>query len=148
MIELIDGRDLLESAAQALVNPVNCVGVMGKGLATQFKAAFPAMHSSYIAACKADELSPGRLHTFELPGRRWIVNFPTKRHWKHLSRLSDVEAGLSALVRWISNNQIESVAIPALGCGLGGLSWPSIRQRIEGAFSELPNVKVELHPPR
>ena len=148
MIELVENGDILRSAAHALVNTVNCVGVMGKGLALQFKAAFPAMFTAYAAACRRGELAPGRLHTFELPDGRWVVNLPTKRHWREPSRLEDVEAGLLALVEWVDARGVGSVAVPALGCTNGGLPWRAVRPRIEAAFSELPRVRVELHPPR
>lgn len=148
MIELIKNGDILRSAAHTLVNAVNCVGVMGKGLAIQFKAAFPAMFASYAVACRLGELGPGRLHTFELPDGRWVVNLPTKRHWREPSRLEDVEAGLLALVEWVDARKISSVAVPALGCTNGGLPWAVIRPMIEAAFFELPHVRVELYSQR
>ena len=148
MLSLIEGKNLLDSDAQALVNAVNCVGVMGKGLARQFRAAFPTMHSSYVAACASGCVAPGVLHTFSLPNDRWIVNFPTKRHWRQASRVEDVEAGLVALAAWIEVHGIESIAVPALGCSNGGLRWSSIQPRIEAVFSELPAVRVELYAPQ
>lgn len=148
MIEVLEGQDILRSQAQALVNTVNCVGVMGKGLALQFKTAFPAMYASYVTACQRGELVPGRLHSFQIAATRWVVNFPTKRHWRDSSRLDDIEAGLLALVVWVDTFGLGSIAVPALGCNNGRLQWSTVRPRIEAAFSELPSVKVELYPPR
>jgi O-acetyl-ADP-ribose deacetylase (regulator of RNase III) len=147
MIEPASG-DLLAADADALVNPVNCVGVMGKGLAAHFKAAYPANFRAYAAACKRDELAPGRMLVVETGTTkpRWIVNFPTKRHWRGKSRLEDIDAGLVALVADVRRLGITSIAIPPIGCGLGGLNWADIRPRIERAFAPLPEVRVLLFP--
>lgn len=149
MIEYTRG-DILRSEAEALVNTVNCVGVMGRGIALQFKRAYPANFEAYAAACKRGEVVPGRLFVFEM-GRlvppRYIVNFPTKRHWRGKSRIEDVEAGLDALVEVIRKRNIRSIAIPPLGSGLGGLSWPDVRSRIEAALARLPSVSVVVYEP-
>src|SRR4029078_4298450 len=123
MIEYKTG-DILSEDAEALVNTVNCVGVMGRGVALQFKNAWPDNFRSYAAACSRNEVQPGRMFVFDT-GRsgnpRYIINFPTKRHWRGKSRLEDIEAGLDALVAEIRTRKIQSVAIPPLGAGLGGL---------------------------
>lgn len=149
MFELHHG-DLLTADAEAMVNPVNCVGVMGAGLAVQFKRAFPENFAAYQAACAHGQLQPGTMlvhATGALHGPRWIVNFPTKRHWREVSRLEDVEAGLRALADEVRRRGIRSIAVPALGCGLGGLKWEDVRPRIESAFLALPEVRVLLFEP-
>jgi len=149
MIELTHG-DILLADADALVNTVNCVGVMGRGIALQFRKAYPENFKRYQAACKRNEVRPGKMLIFEtglLTGPRYIINFPTKRHWKGKSRLEDIEAGLPALVEEIRKRDIRSVAVPPLGCGLGGLDWNEVRPRIIHAFEELGDVRVLLFEP-
>ena len=149
MIQLTQG-DILRSEAEALVNTVNCVGVMGRGLALQFKRAFPANFATYAAGCKRDEVQPGRMlvvETGQLTSPRFIVNFPTKRHWKDRSRIEDIDAGLDALIADVKRLGIKSIAVPPLGCGLGGLDWADVRPRIERAFASLPDVQVLVHEP-
>lgn len=149
MLELNHG-DLLAADAEALVNPVNSVGVMGTGLALQFKRAFPQNFTAYQSACAAGQMRPGTMlvhDTGALSGPRWIVNFPTKRHWREDSRLEDVEAGLLALADEVKRRAIRSIAVPALGCVLGGLNWQDVRPRIESAFIALPEVRVLLFEP-
>ena len=150
MIELRTGN-LLEADADALVNTVNTVGVMGKGIALQFKKAFPALEGPYKRACQSGELRPGKVHVYELAGMlqhpRYIINFPTKRDWKHPSRLSDVREGLSDLVKVIGELQIESIAVPPLGCGNGGLDWNDVYPMIEEALGGLNNVRVLVYGP-
>lgn len=148
-IEAVRG-DLLRSDADALVNPINCVGVMGKGLAAQFKRAFPASFRAYAAACKQGEVRPGRMlvvGTGAREGARYIINFPTKRHWRDASRIEDIDAGLPVLVAEVERLALGSIAIPPLGCGLGGLDWLDVRPRIERAFERLPSVRVLLYEP-
>lgn len=126
MIEYTQG-DILKCEAEALVNTVNCVGVMGRGIALQFKRMFPENFKAYAAACKRREVRPGRMFVFEtgqLTPPRYIINFPTKRHWRGKSRMDDIESGLVALVAVIRARGIRSIAIPPLGSGLGGLDWP------------------------
>ena len=142
--------NLLESDADALVNTVNCVGVMGKGIALQFKKAWPAMFRDYAAAVKAGEVVPGQIHvwrTGQLHGPRFILNFPTKRHWRAKSRLDDIDAGLVDLVEKIRSLEIRSVAIPPLGAGNGGLDWSAVRPRVVAALERVPNVDVLLWEP-
>src|SRR5438094_1382872 len=129
--------DILQEDAEALVNTVNCVGVMGRGIALQFKNAFPENFKAYAAACKQGEVEPGRMFVFEtgqLTPQRYIINFPTKRHWRGKSRLEDIEAGLAALAKLIRSKPIRSIALPPLGSGLGGLEWATVRPRIEAAL--------------
>ena len=147
MLELVSGN-ILNSDAEALVNPVNCVGAMGRGLALQFREAYPANFKSYKAACGLKELRPGRMLVCALDtlaNPRYIVNFPTKDHWKGKSHLEDIESGLEALVSEVLRLRIESIAVPPLGCGLGGLNWHDVRLRIEAAFSALPEEIGRAH---
>lgn len=150
MIETTTG-DILQADAEALVNTVNCVGVMGRGIALQFKKEFPENFAAYKLACDRSELHPGRMFVVklkQLDGPRYIVNFPTKRHWKGHSRIEDIDRGLRALVAEVQNRQIKSIAIPPLGCGLGGLDWEEVRPRIERAFAQLPQVRVLIYEPK
>jgi len=149
MIELTRGN-LLQAPAEALVNTVNCVGYMGKGIALQFKQAFPANFKHYEAACHAGDLVPGKMMIHDnggLVNPRYIINFPTKRHWKGKSRIEDIESGLNALVADVQRLGIRSIAVPPLGCGLGGLEWRVVRPMIEQAFAGLPDVQVLLFEP-
>lgn len=142
--------DVLAAPAEALVNTVNCVGVMGRGIALQFKNAFPNNYKQYAQACKRKEVQPGRMFitaTGLLQGPRYIINFPTKRHWRGKSRLEDIEAGLIDLVRVIEDLGITSIAIPPLGCGLGGLAWPVVKSRIEASLAPLESVQIHLYTP-
>ncbi len=149
MIEYKKG-DILAEDAEALVNTVNCVGFMGRGIALQFKKAWPENFKAYAAACRGQRVQPGRMFVFEtgqLTNPRYIINFPTKRHWRGKSRLEDIETGLEALVAEVRERKIRSIAIPPLGAGLGGLDWDDVRPRIERAAGELPEVKVVLFEP-
>jgi O-acetyl-ADP-ribose deacetylase (regulator of RNase III) len=144
-------RGLLSAAnTEALVNTVNCVGVMGRGIALQFRKAFPENFKVYKAACEHEEVRPGKMLVFEtglLTGPRYIINFPTKRHWKGKSQMKDIAAGLPALVEEIQRRGIRSVAVPPLGCGLGGLDWSKVRPKIEQALAKLPDVRVLIIEP-
>ncbi len=149
MIKIVRGN-ILEADAEALVNTVNCVGYMGKGIALQFKKAFPENFKAYERACKAKSVRPGKMFVFKTGSMwnpRYIINFPTKRHWRGKSRIEDIEAGLQALVDEVVKLGIRSIAIPPLGCGLGGLDWNTVRSMIEKAFSSLPEVRVLLFEP-
>jgi O-acetyl-ADP-ribose deacetylase (regulator of RNase III) len=149
MIEYKKGNILAENV-EAIVNTVNCVGIMGRGIALQFKNAFPDNFKAYAAACKRNEVQPGRMFIYEtrlLTNPRYIVNFPTKRHWKGKSRMEDVDAGLVALAEEIRAHNILSIAIPPLGSGLGGLDWSSVRPRIEAALRGIDNIKVVVFEP-
>jgi O-acetyl-ADP-ribose deacetylase (regulator of RNase III) len=149
MIEYKTG-DILAEDAEALVNTVNCVGIMGRGVALQFKNAFPANFASYAAACKRNEVQPGRMFVFEtgtLTNPRYIINFPTKRDWRGKSRMEDIESGLAALAEEIKARNIRSIAIPPLGSGLGGLRWAGVRQRIEAALGGHSEAKIVIFEP-
>jgi O-acetyl-ADP-ribose deacetylase (regulator of RNase III) len=149
MIEFKTG-DILRADAEALVNTVNCVGVMGRGVALQFKNEFPANFKAYEAACAREEVQPGRMFVFEtgtLTNPRFIINFPTKRHWRGKSRMEDIDSGLKALVEEIRRRGIHSIAIPPLGSGLGGLNWGDVRPRIEAALRGLEDLTVIVFEP-
>jgi len=149
MVEYKKG-DILKENAEALVNTVNCVGIMGRGIALQFKNAYPENFKSYATACKRNEVRPGRMFVFEtgqLTNPRYIINFPTKRHWHGKSRIEDLEAGLIALAEVIRSRNIRSIAIPPLGSGLGGLNWSDVRPRIEMTLREFNNLKAVIFEP-
>jgi len=149
MIELIQAN-ILKADAEALVNTVNCVGFMGKGIALQFKKAHPENFDAYHKACATGEVQPGRMFIFDLHSMlnpKYVINFPTKRDWREKSRYEDVESGLKALVADVRRLRIRSIAVPPLGCGLGGLDWRKVRPMIEKAFAPLPNVRVLLFEP-
>jgi O-acetyl-ADP-ribose deacetylase (regulator of RNase III) len=150
MIELVEGN-LLLADAQALVNTVNTEGVMGKGIALQFKRAFPAMFKEYEREAKAGRLEVGRVHVYEvanLVGPRWVINFPTKKNWRNPSRLEWIRTGLDSLVEEVQRRGIQSLAIPPLGCGNGGLEWAEVLPLIRDAFERVPAVRVLVYPPR
>jgi O-acetyl-ADP-ribose deacetylase (regulator of RNase III) len=150
MIELTQG-DILEADAEAIVNTVNCVGVMGRGIARQFRKAYPENYKAYKAVCDRKELQPGMMFIFKLNqlfNPRYVINFPTKRHWRGKSRMADIEAGLKTLVAEVPKLGTRSIAIPPLGSGLGGLKWPEVRARIEKAFEGLQDVKILLYEPK
>lgn len=149
MIEFTTG-DILQADAEALVNTVNCVGVMGRGIALQFKNRFPENFKAYAAACANDAVQPGRMFVYEtrnLTNPRFVINFPTKRHWKGKSRIEDIESGLKALVDEIRERDIRSIAIPPLGAGLGGLDWADVRPLIIAAMEPLRDVRVMVFEP-
>lgn len=142
--------DILKDESEALVNTVNCVGVMGRGLALQFKVSYPGNFKEYAIACKRGGVRPGEMlvyETNELTGPRYIINFPTKRHWREKSHIEDIKTGLKALTEVLHHRQIHSVAIPPLGSGLGGLNWADVRPLIEVAMSALPHVHVTVYEP-
>jgi O-acetyl-ADP-ribose deacetylase (regulator of RNase III) len=135
---------------EAIVNTVNCVGIMGKGIALQFKRKWPANFRAYEAACEAGQVVPGKMFIFDAGGLlrpRYIINFPTKQHWRGDSKLEFVEQGLVDLVRQIKLLGIKSVAVPPLGCGNGGLDWEDVRPRIEAALAPLGGLQVKLFAP-
>jgi O-acetyl-ADP-ribose deacetylase (regulator of RNase III) len=150
MITEVKGN-LLEADVEALVNTVNTEGVMGKGLALQFKKAFPEMFQEYARRCAAGELRIGTVHLFrrnELLNPRYIINFPTKQSWREKTKLEYIELGLQALIQVVRDNKIQSLAIPALGSGLGGLDWRVVYPLIQQAFAALPEVYVQIYPPQ
>lgn len=142
--------NLLEADAHALVNTVNTVGVMGKGIALQFKEAFPINYKKYLVACKNGELVPGKLLVVKeqtLSGEKIIINFPTKTEWFMKSKYEYVEEGLKELVNVIAEYKIDSIAIPPLGCGNGGLKWENIKPLIEHYLSHLKDVNIQVYEP-
>lgn len=149
MIEYRTG-DIFGAEVEALVNTVNCVGVMGRGVALQFKKSFPDNFKAYAGACKRGEVEPGRMFITErLDNPKFIINFPTKRHWRGKSRMDDIESGLEALACEIRERGIQSIALPPLGSGLGGLHWPDVRSRIESALSVVSSdVRVMVFEPK
>jgi O-acetyl-ADP-ribose deacetylase (regulator of RNase III) len=140
--------NLLQADVDALVNTVNAEGVMGKGIALQFKKAFPDNFRSYERDCKAGEVAPGRMHVVRrIASPRFIINFPTKKHWRHPSKIEYVRDGLRDLVAKVRELGIRSIAIPPLGCGNGGLDWSDVSPLIVQAFASLPDVRVVLFEP-
>ncbi|EAY30457.1 macro domain-containing protein [Microscilla marina] len=143
------GGSLFDEDVVAIVNPVNTVGVMGKGLALEFKKRFPTNYDLYRAACKNDEVHTGQMfvtHTDNTPGI--IVNFPTKQHWRGKSKLAYVSEGLDDLAKVIAAEKMASIALPPLGCGYGGLAWTEVKRLIEEKLSEVANdVEVIVFEP-
>ena len=142
--------DLFQDRAQALVNPVNCVGAMGKGIALQFKEKFPDNFKEYAQACRRNGVRPGRMFVFDTyrpQAHQYINNFPTKRHWRDSSRIEDIETGTMALAGEIRDRRIESVAIPALDGGLGGLDWKRVRAILESGLRGLEGVRITIYEP-
>lgn len=149
MLEYIHGN-LLEAQVEALVNTVNEAGVMGKGIALAFKETFPENTRQYAKACERGEVRVGRVFVTgnqDLVGPKWIVNFPTKKHWRHPSKLEWIRDGLTDLVKVIHEKGIRSIAIPPLGCGNGGLDWRDVRPLIEAALSGIPDLNVKVYAP-
>lgn len=149
MIKYVTGN-LLEAEVDAVVNTVNTVGVMGKGIALMFKERFPENFRAYAAACKAKQVEVGRMFVTpsnELSGPKWIVNFPTKQHWRYPSKPEWIEDGLKDLSRIIAEKKIQSIALPPLGCGNGGLSWDLVKQMIETELSSIPDLLVVAYEP-
>jgi O-acetyl-ADP-ribose deacetylase (regulator of RNase III) len=149
MIEFLQG-DILHAEVEALVNTVNCVGIMGRGIALQFRKEFPENYEYYKAVCGREALHPGKMLVFDLhqlQNPRYIINFPTKRHWKGKSRIEDIRAGLASLVKEVVQRKIGSIAIPPLGCGLGRLNWNEVRPLIQEAFRALPDVQILVYEP-
>ena len=146
--------DLFSEPVQALVNTVNCVGVMGKGVALEFKKRWPENFKAYKRICDAKALSPGKLYIFDTnelfasDGPRYLVNFPTKAHWRSKSKISYIEDGLDALANAIREYKISSISIPPLGCGNGGLDWADVKPLIVSKLGELEDVEVVVFPPR
>lgn len=140
--------NLLQAEVEALVNPVNCDGVMGKGLALQFKRMFPDVFRAYRAACQRSEVNIGRMHVVErATAPRFVINFPTKDTWRKPSAIEYISAGMRDLVAQIVTHNIQSIAIPPLGCGLGGLAWKAVQPIIQRAFAPHANVRVLLFAP-
>jgi O-acetyl-ADP-ribose deacetylase (regulator of RNase III) len=149
MMKFTQGN-LLEAPAEALVNTVNTVGVMGKGIALMFKEAFPENFRAYEDACKHKEVRVGRMfvtETSSLEGPRWIINFPTKKHWRQSSKLEWIVEGLGDLRRVIQDRNIRSIALPPLGVGNGGLDWSEVRPEVQRALGDLQDVDILVYEP-
>jgi O-acetyl-ADP-ribose deacetylase (regulator of RNase III) len=149
MIEYTRGN-LFTADAEALVNTVNEIGVMGKGIALQFRETFPESSREYELAAKEHKVHVGRVLVTRgqsLIGPQWIIHFPTKKHWRQPSRLEWIREGLKDLVRVIRDKGIRSVALPPLGCGNGGLEWVQVKREIEGALAAIPDVEVTVFEP-
>lgn len=143
MIHYMNG-DIFRSEMQVLVNPVNTVGVMGKGLALQFKVRYPAMFEAYQTLCKQGNFEIGQLHLFRAD-TKWILNFPTKQHWRNPSKLDYIESGLKHFIEIYHDEAIESIALPKLGAGLGGLDWETqVKPLMEHYLSDLP-IEIEIY---
>lgn len=156
--------DIFAQGVEALVNTVNCKGVMGRGIALEFKKRYPKNFQAYQEACTRDEVQPGKMFVFELeptcrqpalssmtddrdteqpPKPRYIINFPTKRHWRAKSLMEDIDSGLDALRQEIVDRDIKSIAIPPLGCGLGGLQWDDVRPRIAEMLDKISDGDID-----
>lgn len=150
MITFKEGN-LLDAKVEALVNTVNTVGVMGKGIALMFKEAFPENLRAYVAACRKHEVKVGHVFVTErqnwVGGPKWIVNFPTKQHWRNPSKIEWIKEGLQDLKRFILENKVQSIALPPLGSGNGGLNWADVRPVIEAELGEIPNVEIIVYEP-
>ncbi|MGB9498210.1 MAG: macro domain-containing protein [Dissulfuribacterales bacterium] len=150
MITLTWGN-LPEDKVEAIVNTVNCVGVMGKGIALQFKQGFPDNFKAYARACKNSDVRLGKMFIFSTDSfvnLKYIINFPTKNHRRGKSKIEDVETGLADLAKELCRLKIKSIAIPPLGCGYGGLSWADVRRMVENTFKNLPEIEVHLYEPK
>lgn len=149
MIDYTSG-DISRADAEAIVNTVNCVGIMGRGVALQIKKEFPKNFKAYKAACERNEVQLGKMFVFEtnmFTNPKYIINFPTKKHWRSKSYMEDIESGLKTLVDTIQHYKIRSIAVPALGSGNGGLDWNEVHPRIETALSVIPNLQVTIFEP-
>jgi len=149
MIHYTQGN-LFDSDAEVLVNTVNTVGVMGKGIALMFKERFPQNMLEYARACKANEVKTGQMfvtETHALLNPRWVVNFPTKQHWRNPSKMEWITSGLEDLKQFIIEKNITSIAIPPLGAGNGKLAWNDVRLEIERSLSDLIHVDIFIYQP-
>jgi len=149
-IQITHGDLLRQENVDAIVNTVNCVGVMGKGIALQFKNKWPVNFAAYKAACDAGQVHTGRMFVFDCGGLvkpHYIINFPTKKDWRGKSKIEFIRDGLVDLVAQVKRLNIQSIAIPPLGCGNGGLDWSEVRPLIEAAFMDLESVNVHLFSP-
>jgi O-acetyl-ADP-ribose deacetylase (regulator of RNase III) len=154
MIELMNEHaDILQADVQALVNPVNCVGVAGKGLALKFKDAFPGALAMYKQDCAIGNVRLGKMNVQHAqmvqvaPNPLWVINFPTKRHWKDTSKLQDIRDGMIDLIWQANQRMIKSIAVPALGCGCGGLAWDDVLPLLKAMAALLPGVRILAYPP-
>jgi O-acetyl-ADP-ribose deacetylase (regulator of RNase III)/uncharacterized protein YwgA len=145
MVKVLMG-DILKSNAQTLVNTVNCVGIMGKGIALEFKEQFPDMFNDYVARCNRNEVRLGRPYLYKRLTPPWILNFPTKGHWRSVSRIEDIVKGLKYLLQQYKEWRITSLAVPPLGCGQGQLEWKIVGPTLYRYLNQL-DIPVELYAP-
>ena len=136
--------DILEAKTQVIVNPVNCKGIMGKGLALQFKKKYPAMYKEYKQECAEGKVTIGTLQLYKKAPKHWILNFPTKNHWRQKSKLEYIEKGLVAFKEKYEEWGITSIAFPRLGCQQGGLDWAEVKPLMEKYLADLPNLTVQI----
>lgn len=145
MLRVLTGN-LFDSEAQTLVNAVNCVGVMGKGIALAFRRRYPAMFADYVARCKDGRMRLGEPYLYRGESLPYILNFPTKNHWRSVAKLEDIVAGLAYLEAHYRVWGITSLAVPALGCGAGQLAWDAVRPVLQEALGRL-DIPVDLYAP-
>ncbi len=146
MVTFVKG-DIFKSPAQVLTNTVNCVGIMGKGVALEFKNRYPQMFGDYQSKCDQGKVKPGQPYLWEDDSTQ-VLNFPTKRHWRDNSLLQDVDDGLKYLAGSYEQLGIQSIAMPALGCGLGGLKWSEVQPLIVKYLGALPDLDVYVYEPQ
>lgn len=148
IIKLIRGN-IFDSKCEAWVNPVNCMGAMGAGLALKFKEKFPGNYRHFNKACRGCNILPGTIVKYNTDKEEpeYILNLTTKDHWENYSKLEYIISGMKALIQAIQFYDIESIAIPALGCGLGGLQWRDVKPIIENAFTDMNDLIVEIYEP-
>lgn len=151
MSVVLKSGDLLKDSSEAVVNTVNCVGVMGKGIALQFKQRWPQNYKAYADACKYKQVKPGKVFIHDMgqwAEPRYIINFPTKVHWRGDSKIEYIESGLRDLIAQAERLGIKSIALPPLGCGNGGLEWSGVKRVIFDAFEDHPDIQVKLFEPK
>lgn len=146
MVTYVTG-DIFRSPAQVITNTVNCVGVMGAGIALEFKKRYPDLFNDYKQRCQKGEVIAGRPYLFE-NDKVQVLNFPTKRHWKNNSDINDIEDGLKYLAEHHADMGIFFLALPPLGCGLGGLEWASVKTLIDKHLGPLPDLEVLVYEPK
>ena len=144
MIKYRYDEDMFNSKAMALVNTVNCMGVMGIGIAKEFKIKYPEMFAEYVKKCTAKEVTIGKLYMYPVSGDRVIINFPTKNHWRYRSRIKYIEEGLKDFIAHYKEWKITSVAFPQLGCGNGGLKWNEVKHLMEKYLANL-DIDIEIY---
>lgn len=148
LITIHETGSLFNSGCQALVDPVNCMGVHGKGLALEFKKRWPGAVELFSKECRLGEVEPGNVwNQYVGVNPKWLLFFPTKIHWRDASKLEYIESGLEDLISDIQELEITSVALPALGCGLGGLDWRIVKPVMEEAARRML-VKVDIYAPQ
>jgi len=146
MVNVVKG-DIFKSKCQTLVNTVNCVGVMGKGIALGFKERFPEMYADYVARCKRGEVRLGKPYVYKGKTTPWIINFPTKDHWRSVSKLEDIMRGLEFIKDNYKRWGIESIAFPPLGSGLGQLNWDIVGRTLY-KYLKMLEIQIELYVPK